>query len=119
LNLRATSSFIPLILLTLIFTAAQAVLEAHHINMPGESATLWSVFKQLLIASWVNLDRRTRHLSLPFEFDAFVFFAWPVALPYYLYKSRGARGFLLAAFIFALLFIPSIVAQLLHLLAAD
>jgi len=117
LNLRATSSFIPLILLTLIFTAARAVLATHHISMPAETETLWSVFRQLLLASWVYLDRRTRRLRLPFEFDAFVFFAWPIAFPYYLYKSRGARGFLLAALIFALLLIPSVIAQLFLLLA--
>jgi hypothetical protein len=61
---------------------------------------------------WVHFDRRTHHLSLPFEFDAFVFFAWPIALPYYLYKTRGVRGFFLAAPIMALLLLPYVISLL-------
>jgi hypothetical protein len=110
LNLRAFSSYIPLILLTLVFTLTFAVLELHHFKVSRESELLWSVLRQLFIACWVHLDRRVHHLSLPYEFDAFVFFAWPVTLPYYLYKSRGIRGLFLAALIFALLLLPDLVS---------
>src|SRR5262245_19746814 len=97
--------------LSLIFTTAHAVLALQHFNMPAESERLWSLFTQLFLACWVYLDRRDRRLNLPFDFDAFVFFAWPLVLPYYLYKSRGAwRGILLMAFIFALIFVPGLVA---------
>jgi len=39
-------------------------------------------------------DRKARNFSVPFEFDAFVFFAWPLVLPWYFYRSRGKRGLL-------------------------
>ena len=105
-----------MIILTLIFSAALAVLALQHLNMPTESERLWSLFTQLFVACWVYLDRRDRHLSLPFEFDAFVLFAWPLVLPYYLYKSRGTRrGILLTAFIFALVLVPKLVASVLQL----
>jgi len=117
LNLRAALSFIPLILLTLIITAARAVLVSHHLGMPGESASLGSVSQQLFVALWVYLDRQGRHLSLPFEFEAFVFFAWPIILPYYLVKSRGARGLLLAALFLTLLVLPSVAALLVRILS--
>ena len=115
MNIRATLAFLPLILLMLILTAAREVLASHHLNMPGETENLASVFQQLFVALWVYLDRQGRSLSLPFEFEAFVFFAWPIAVPYYLVKSRGARGLLLAALFFALGVLPSVVAQLLRL----
>lgn len=83
--------------------------------MPEKAEVLGSLSWQLFVALWVYIDRRARHLSLPFEFNTFVFFAWPLVLPYYLYKSRGARGFLVAAFIFALGFTPNIVAVILRL----
>jgi hypothetical protein len=115
LNFRAALSFIPLILLTLIFTAARGVLASHHLSRPGELTNLESVSQQLFVALWVYLDRQGRHLNLPFEFDAFVFFAWPIVLPYYLVKSRGARGLLLVALFFAVLVLPSVVAELVRL----
>ena len=113
---RATLSFVPLILLTAIFTVARTVLASHSRVLPEESALLETVFQQLVLALWVYLDKQGRHLSLPFEFDAFVFFAWPIALPYYLVKSRGARGLLLAALVFALFVIPPVVVQVVRLL---
>jgi hypothetical protein len=116
LSLRVTLSLIPLILLTLIFTASREVLAVHHLGMPGESAMLESVSRQLFIALWIYLDRKGRQLNLPFEFEAFVFFAWPIVLPYYLVKSRGVRGLLLAALFFALSIVPSVVAETVRLL---
>jgi hypothetical protein len=116
LNLRPATSFIPLILLTLICTSFGAVLGANHLPLPREWASLESVAQQLLAALWVYLDRQGRQLRLPYEFEAFVFFSWPVALPYYLVKSRGARGVLLAAVFFALLVVPTVVAQSVRLL---
>jgi len=103
LNLRPTSFLASLIFLTLIYTSAGTVLASHHVSLSEESALLWRFLSSFFIACWVHLDRRTRKLNWPFEFDAFVFFAWPVALPYYLLKSRGMRGLLLAALIFALI----------------
>jgi hypothetical protein len=116
LNLGNTFPLFPLLLLTAIVTATRVVLASHRLVMPGESAMLESLFQQLVLAIWAYLDRRGRQLRLPFEFDAFVFFAWPIALPYYLVKSRGARGILLFAALLALFVIPSVVAVSVRLL---
>jgi len=48
----------------------------------------------VILASWVAVDARARHLSLCYDFDTFIFFAWPVVLPYYLFRTRGVRAFL-------------------------
>lgn len=117
MNLRAFLSFLPLILLTLIFTVGRAVLASRHLDVPAEPAGLWRVLYPLFTATWVYLDRRTRQLKLPFEFNAFVFFASPIALPYYLYKTRGRQGLLVTVLIFALLLLPSLVAQVFHPMA--
>ena len=37
---------------------------------------------------WVYFDRRRRRYHTIFEFEAFVFFAWPIVMPYYLFKTR-------------------------------
>jgi hypothetical protein len=84
--------------------------------MPEESGLLWSLSWQALLACWVHFDRRSRLFKPPFEFDAFVFFAWPFVLPYYLYKTRGARGLLFFATIFALFLVPNIAVIVVHIL---
>lgn len=48
----------------------------------------------------------------PFEFDAFMFFAWPVLLPFYLYRTRRRRGLMIAAGVYLLNSIPSVVEAL-------
>ena len=107
---------VPLILLTLIFTVASSVFARDNVTVPEESKRLWSFSMQLVVVCWVYLDRRTRCFSLPYEFDAFVFFAWPVFLPYYMYRSRGARGLLLTTFVYALVVIPNIVATVIRVM---
>jgi len=116
LNLRATSSVIPLILFAVIVTAARCVLASHSLSLSPGPDKLSVVIQQLLVATWVYFDRQGRDLRLPFEFEAFVFFAWPIALPYYLVKYRGSRGLLLFAVFFALLVVPPVVAQVVRLL---
>jgi len=48
----------------------------------------------LAVASWVIADARKRGSPLCYDYDSFVFFAWPVGLPVYLFQTRGARAFL-------------------------
>ena len=116
MSFRWTLSFLPLILFTVILTAARCVLLSHSLSLPTGSDKLSVVFQQLLVATWVHFDRQGRDLGLPFEFEAFVFFAWPIALPYYLVKSRGSRGLLLFAVFLVLLVVPPVVAEVVRLL---
>jgi hypothetical protein len=70
---------------------------------------LWALTYRLFLVAWVRADMRTHNFSAPYEFDAFLFFAWPAALPYYLYKTRGGRGMFAALASWVLLpLIPSI-----------
>ena len=45
------------------------------------------------IALWVLADARQRHRPWPYDFGSFVFFAWPLLVPVYLFSSRGWRAF--------------------------
>lgn len=44
------------------------------------------------IAAWTIADARRLSVSLPFDMGWFLLLAWPVALPYHAFKTRGARG---------------------------
>jgi hypothetical protein len=48
----------------------------------------------LVIASWVTADARKRGRQLCYDYDSFVFFAYPILAPVYLFQTRGVRAFL-------------------------
>lgn len=48
----------------------------------------------LVISAWVMADARKRRRELCYDYDSFVFFAWPFLVPVYLFQTRGARAFL-------------------------
>lgn len=48
----------------------------------------------LLIVAWVYADASSRQRRLCYDYDTFLFFAWPLLAPCYLFQTRGIRGFL-------------------------
>ncbi len=118
LNWRTVSvskSLVPLVALTAVYAVGLSVFVVHGLNAPDATQLLWGFEFRLILALWVRADRLFRGFSVPFEFDAFVFFAWPVVVPYYLYRSRGGRGLLLGAGILGLYITPYVTAQLAHI----
>jgi hypothetical protein len=115
INARALSiskSLIPLVALTAIFALELSVLAAHRASVPQATELLWSFEFSLILTWWVQVDRRARGFSVPYEFEVFVFFGWPVVVPYYLYRSRGRRGLLLGAGICGLYVAPAFAAAI-------
>ena len=106
--LPISKSLLPLVALTAIFAAGLTALAIHRAYASDATELLWPFGFRLILGAWVYFDRRARSFSVPFEFDAFVFFAWPVVVPYYLYRSRGRRGLLLGAGIFCLYVAPAL-----------
>src|SRR3978361_1861360 len=60
--------------------------------LPHETEALWALLVGVAWSWWVSADRQRNRRSTAFEFDALVFFAWPVVVPYYLVTSRGGRS---------------------------
>ena len=60
---------------------------------PAVAATLASVLFLSSMALWVIGDARQRQRSIPYDFGSFIFFAWPLVVPIYLFSTRGWRGF--------------------------
>jgi hypothetical protein len=106
---------IPLIVLATIFTVGRSFVAIHSLAAPEAAELLWTFEFRLVLAWWVRFDRQGRGFSVPFEFDAFVFFAWPIMVPYYLYRTRGRRGLFLATGIYGLHLIPYFTAQIIRI----
>lgn len=62
------------------------------------------------IALWVSADAMRRGANVPYDFDSFVFFTWPITAPAYLLRTRGARGCGIIL-LFLLLFIISMLFE--------
>jgi hypothetical protein len=86
---------IALVVLTLIYTFGLSILTVHGGQASSVSISRWYYGFALVLIAWVRADRRVHEFQSPFEFDVFLFFAWPVVVPYYLYRTRGGRGLLL------------------------
>lgn len=61
-------------------------------GMPKRAELISSVALSLVITLWVMADARKRGRQLCYDFGSFVFFAWPVVVPVYLFQTRGARA---------------------------
>lgn len=101
-----------IVMLTLLFTLDTSILAAYGNAVPDHTEALWNFSFALLLAVWVRSDRGSRQYAVPFEYDAFVFFAWPLMVPYYLYRTRGKKGWWYGAGIWMLAFIPHISASM-------
>jgi len=110
-----SKSLLPLVTLTLIYSIGLAVLASRGVSAPEGSSLFWKFTFALFMVRWAAIDRRTRSFSVPFEFDAFVFFAWVLVVPCYLLKTRGPRGFISAIGFWALAITPSLASKVILL----
>ena len=109
--MSASKYWILLFALTAICAVGFSFASAHGSATPETAKLLWGEEFALILTLWVRLDRLVRSFKVHYEFDTFVFFAWPFLVPYYLYRSRGRRGLLVTAGIFGLYLAPLISAE--------
>jgi hypothetical protein len=110
-----SKSLIPLFVLTAISAVGLSLLALRGLNPSESTQLLWKFAFSLILVCRVRVDARSQRYSAPFDFDAFVFFAWPLVVPYYLYRTRRARGLLFGAGIWALAIVPNIAAQVIRI----
>jgi len=71
---------------------------------------LWHFVFVILLALWIDADSRDRPaIYRPFEFGYLLLFLWLPYLPYYLWRTRRARGLALLAGFLALFFLGLLV----------
>lgn len=107
-TISISKSLAPLITLTAIFAVATSVFAVRGTGAPETAQSLWMFEFRLILTWWVYCDRQARGFGVPHEFDAFVFWAWPFVVPYYLYRTRGGMGLLSSVGIYGLYAVPSL-----------
>jgi len=73
----------------------------------AETLMVWSL--ALMFAWWALQDSKEKEYHRPYEFGAFVFFAWPIVLPVYLVTTRGWRGILIFTVFVLLFYLPGLI----------
>jgi hypothetical protein len=81
-------------LYALAFALALAKARSQGGELPTRADMVSRIAIALIMAFWVTADARKRDRRLGYDFGSFVFFAWPVIMPVYLFQTRGARAFL-------------------------
>ncbi|WP_460531667.1 hypothetical protein [Chitinimonas naiadis] len=74
-----------------------------------DSLHLWDFLLSVVWSWWVCVNRRYLKQGFAFGFDALVFFAWPVLVPYYLIKSRAVRNWPTARPVWMLYALPFVI----------
>ena len=62
------------------------------------------------VALWLNRDAAARHLKLPYESDFLFFTFWPLAVPWYAWRTRGRAGWRLTFELYFLALAPWLIA---------
>ncbi|MCX6899987.1 MAG: hypothetical protein NT105_14980 [Verrucomicrobia bacterium] len=81
-------------LLMIVSAALEACSDAYGVKLSAFADHAGRIAFSILMVSWVYADASLRQRSLCYDYDTFLFFAWPVLVPYYLFQTRGVRGFL-------------------------
>ena len=117
--MRSDSYILPIYAIALI-VGIGAVTEAYAASrgagLSRTAAELWYVCFSYSVAWWVELDRKARGIAAPLEYAAFMFFAWPLLAPYYLFRSRRWRGLALGLGLILLSTMPDLMAMAAYLL---
>ena len=102
-----------------LFAVDAAVLQYSGEEISRSSQRVWGFAFGLLLAWWVIRDMRARSAPAPYEFGAFVLFAWPLVVPYYLYRTRGRKGLLLGVGIWMLFATPLLATIAVYLFQSE
>lgn len=84
-----------LLLLCSAYSFVQISLNLQQQEVSATTDTIWAFAFAILVAIWALKEPKQSEFEAPFEFGAFLYFFWPVVLPYYLMKTRGTEGLVL------------------------
>jgi hypothetical protein len=73
---------------------AQGIYAGVQADAPGAFVALSWVALLWIVGWWLRVDSRKRGVAWVHDMGLFLMVAWPFIMPYYLIKSRGARGLL-------------------------
>ena len=72
------------------------------LQFPEGLTLIYAVGILWAVGWWLRTDSRSRGVLSVYDLGFFLYLAWPVVMPYYLLKTRGAKGlFVMLGFVAA------------------
>ena|SRR2546426_389167 len=91
---RTLSPTVLLYTFVVITQFAYGLYVGQQIEAPGAYTLLHWAAQLWIIGWWLRTDSRKRGVVWVYDLGFFVCIAWPFVMPYYLVKTRGAKGLL-------------------------
>ena len=85
-------------------------------GMPKRAMVIYYFALPLVVSTWVEADARKRGRRLCYDYDSFVYFAWPIIVPVYLFQTRRLRAILTLLCFAGIWFVASVTAGLIYFL---
>lgn len=112
---RGSSLLVGLVAGSLIVGIDQAVFYWCRVEPTNALSFYWPFVFSILLALWIDQDSRGRtNVYRPFDFSFLIYFTSIFYAPYYLWRTRGARGAVAAIGLVALAFLGSLLAMAIH-----
>jgi len=71
---------------------AYGIYAGYQIEPPGAFTLLYPLARLWIIGWWLRTDSRKRGVPWVYDLGFFLYVAWPLIMPYYLVKTRDAKG---------------------------
>lgn len=97
---------------------AQGIYFAGEFELPPAFSLAYSAGLLWIVGWWLLRDSRKRGVAWVYDIGFFLSIAWPFIMPYYLLKTRGARGFLLILAFVGTYIAASLIGMAFYLLLA-
>jgi hypothetical protein len=83
---------------------------AGEIDPPPAYVLLYPLAFLWVIGWWMRRDCRARGVAWVLDMGLFLYIAWPFVMPYYLFKTRGARALLTIGALFVAVYLLAFFA---------
>jgi hypothetical protein len=97
MSILLSRTFTPAALLyifLIVTQAASGIYLAGRLEPPPPFALLYTFGFLWVTGWWLSDDGRKRGVAWVLDMGLFLYVAWPIVMPYYLLKTRGAKGLL-------------------------
>jgi hypothetical protein len=87
---------------------------AYGIEPPPAYELLHFVGIVWILGWWLRQDLAKHKVGWPLDLGMFLQIAWPAVVPYYLFRTRGVRAFIIIAIFVAMYFTPLVIGASIH-----
>src|SRR4030095_3440090 len=86
------------------------------LQFPEGVTVIYTVGMLWGVGWWLRTDSRRRGVLSVYDLGFFLYLAWPVVMPYYLVKTRGAKGLLVMLGFVAAYLVAGFIGMILSML---